>query len=137
MNAPPERHITATLPQGVGVEPPLWEPPLDLSPVPDVPAREVFLAWEKLRLAYNAALTGLVCLFGWPDFIDRAFWLFLVGGAFFANLCFCVGPCAEGYLAWMGIGRRAARWFLFLSGTFLACLLALLALLAWQLRNFH
>src|SRR5688572_23793886 len=80
-------------------------------------AREVFLAWEKLRLPYNVVL-ALVALGGLAlegtEFVERRELLkALAGGAVLANLCFCAGPCAEGYLVWIGTRRRATRVVVF------------------------
>ena len=93
----------------------------------DDSARAVFLAWEGLRIAYNAILIfltlALATAFG--VVIDALFWQRVLPGALVANVCFCVGPCAEGYLAMMGADRRLARGFFFLTGLSLTSLLAI------------
>jgi hypothetical protein len=103
-------------------------------------ARAVFLAWEKLRLAYNAILVGVVlavfgCLFGWSVLAQEEVWEYLVAGAFLANVCFCVGPWAEGWLAVAGARRKDVRSALFVLGTLLACGLCCLALYSWHTRG--
>jgi hypothetical protein len=40
----------------------------------------------------------------------------LVEGAFVANVCFCVGPVAEGYLCCIGLDRKGVRAGLFILG---------------------
>jgi hypothetical protein len=90
----------------------------------DDSARAAFLAWEKLRLAYNAALAVLVLALA-PDgaFSDPAFQSYLLTGAFAANVCFCAGAWAEGWLAIIGLDRLAARAVVFGLGLAFSCLL--------------
>src|SRR5579864_3672300 len=63
---------------------------------------EVFFAWEKLRLLYNGLLIVVVLVRF--EFNFRVI-LFFVEPAIYANLCFCAGPVAEGYLTWFGVPR--------------------------------
>lgn len=98
-------------------------------------AHSVFLAWERLRIIYNAVLTFLVLSFGAPFLGERAFWRFTLGAAVLANLCFCFGPVAEGYMSWFGADRRAVRGAIFVFGTMLGCFLTLVALFTWGLRG--
>jgi len=102
-------------------------------PSADDSARAVFLAWERLRLVYNAALGAVVLACAAGDLSDREFRSFLLRDAVAANLCFCFGPVAEGYLALVGVGRRAARYLVFVPGLLLGCFFALVAL---TFRNF-
>jgi len=100
-------------------------------------AQSVFLAWEKLRLAYNVILLGVVLLlcsslFGWSAFQNPSFWEYLVEGVLGANLCFCIGPWLEGWLAIAGANRRVVRWVIFVPGILLACLLTGGALVLWH-----
>ncbi|HUE74856.1 MAG TPA: hypothetical protein VMP01_28575 [Pirellulaceae bacterium] len=111
-------------------QPPIEENPavLSISAVKTT-AQEVFLAWEKLRLAYNIVLV-LVTLGGLgivgTEFVNwRQLAVTLAIDAIVANLCFCAGPCLEGYLAWIGAERRITRTIVFVLGTILASLLAL------------
>jgi hypothetical protein len=91
-------------------------------------AREVFLAWEKLRLIYNAILAGLSLFLGLPRLGDPDFWFILFEGALIANVCFCLGPVLEGYAALVGVLRRGVRMLLFVLGTSLAALLTVFAI---------
>jgi len=94
----------------------------------DDSAKAVFLAWERLRILYNLLLAGLVFAFLYP--MSRyTNWEYLLEGVVAANICYCVGPCAEGYLVLLGANRLAARALLFLSGVLLSRILALLALI--------
>lgn len=103
-------------------------------------ARDVFLAWEKLRLVYNAALvlaTGIGVVLGPDDVLaDRAYLGHLIRAAVLANALFCAGTVAEGYLAWMGAPRRPSRAILFALGTLLTMLLAMADAAWWGTRGF-
>lgn len=93
--------------------------------IPDAPAgpetaRDVFLAWERLRLVYNGLL-GLEVLAVKPAVLaDHTQWGYLVGSALGANVCFCAGAAAEGYLDLLGVPRRIGRWLAFGLGCVLA-----------------
>src|SRR5947208_1668527 len=63
-----------------------------LAPQPG--AMEVFIAWEKLRLLYNAILAGLVVWYLTP-FAALHVGPLLLFDALMANLGFCAGPVAE------------------------------------------
>ncbi|MBA3316148.1 MAG: hypothetical protein M3552_20430 [Planctomycetota bacterium] len=93
----------------------------------DDSAKAVFIAWEGLRIAYNTVLIVLTfaLALAFEVAIDASFWQRVLPGALFANVCFCVGSSAEGYLALMGADRRLARGFIFLSGLSLTSLMAL------------
>lgn len=95
-------------------------------------ARTVFLAWEWLRLGYNAVLALVVVVFAGSSLAEFDFWEFLALGAFVANICFCLGPVMEGYLSLVGIPRRAVRWLIFVPGVLFACVLAVGALYNWR-----
>lgn len=106
-------------------------------PAADESARAVFLAWERLRLWYNAALAALVVLLvPRGDWADPRFPRFLAAAAFGANLCFCLGPVAEGYLSLLGVNRRTARGVVFVPGLLFALLLAFATLFSWGMRDF-
>lgn len=96
--------------------------------------REIVLAWERLRLLYNAllAVPGLLVLnamigdFGMPLFSAILSGIFV---AVSANLCFLLGPVAELYLR--GLFRKGqplgrGRWLIFGSGTMLSLFLFIL-----------
>jgi hypothetical protein len=88
----------------------------------------VWYDWERLRLAYNAILIGVVLAA--THFVgvgEYPLWgLYVIGDAFVANICFCAGPVAEGYLCWFGLDRHRARWMVFLVGIFFAVWFAIL-----------
>jgi hypothetical protein len=84
----------------------------------DVPdAMQIFFAWEKLRLLFNAILTVVtVAIILWEG-ASVLVLVLLIGEAVVINLCFCAGPVGEGYLAWIGLNRTFVRWSLFAVGT--------------------
>jgi hypothetical protein len=99
---------------------------------PDESARSVFLAWEKLRLVYNGVLAGIVLLLAGPRLQEPAFWVFLSQGVVFANLCFCAGPCAEGYMVLLvKADRFGARCLVFGGGLVLASAMTLYTMVFW------
>ncbi len=79
-------------------------------------AQQVFFAWEKLRLAYNAVLVFVVLV----QISFGAEFPFLVLNAIVANVFFCAGPVAEGYLVLLGVPRLPFRWLICLFGTVIA-----------------
>ncbi len=98
-------------------------------------ARSVFVSWELLRLVYNGVLAFLVLCVAASQLRDGAFRAFLFRGALGANVCFCLGPVAEGYLVLAGVERRFARLLVFLGGVALAGFLTFLAILGWLFRG--
>ncbi|MCI0642428.1 MAG: hypothetical protein L0Y72_31045 [Gemmataceae bacterium] len=97
-----------------------------------ITARNVFAVWELLRLGYNAILiVTVVALLGLMTSIRML--PALLEGALIANVCFCVGPVAEGYLVLLGVHRRIARALLFTAGSLLSVCLAIayLSFPAW------
>jgi hypothetical protein len=115
-----------------GLSPALAQPPVDEDAAPwhnisqpQASADEVFLAWERLRLFYNAILlVVVVCYFGLETLFIVPFALL---PALLANLCFCAGPVAEWYLYLLGMPRRSARWLVFVLGTLLSVVVTLAA----------
>ncbi len=96
-------------------------------------ARETYLAWEKLRIAYVALLAMLtVILIGLSGSLNRPILVLIVKGAFFANIAFFAGPTIETYVKWLGYDRAWPRWFMFVGGTVLSIVLAV-AVLATEL----
>jgi hypothetical protein len=59
----------------------------------DAAAQQVFVAWEILRLLYNAALLFVILI----QFSFGAELPTLLFRAIIANVFFCVGPVTEGY----------------------------------------
>lgn len=100
-----------------------------------VSAREVFIAWERLRVVFNLALIVLVAIFGHDYWSERGFLSYVIKAAFVANVGYCAGPVAEGYLALAGVQRRAARAALFGGGLVIACLFCAMVVIAWPLRE--
>jgi len=90
---------------------------------------EVLKRWEKLRLLYNAVLIPwtvlLIAVLPGGGTAGPA--EVLVGGVV-ANVCFCLGPVVETYLAWVGANACLARGWLFALGTGFTALAALLSL---------
>jgi hypothetical protein len=123
-------------------------PPADETPAtvrivdlahPDERATTVFLAWEKLRLLYNAILAAVVCWVGSGLLAHSAFWPQLLMDAFLANVFFCLGPCLEGYICLFGgngTPRATVRAVLFFLGTLLSVVLALGALFSMSVAVF-
>ena len=107
------------------------EPRLPVSPFENASARAVFLAWERLRVVYNAALAVVVLVFAWPALSKSEFYLHLACGVVGANVCLCLGPVVEGYLVLSGAERRAVRWIVFVPGLLLACFLTYLSMTHW------
>lgn len=87
-------------------------------------ARDVFLAWEKLRLVFNAALvlaTVLALWLGPPHGrVDGRLLVLLGTRAVLVNIAFCVGPVLESAFAWAGTPRTAVRLVLFTPGCLFA-----------------
>lgn len=99
--------------------------------------RELVLAWEKLRILYNALLLipGLLVLSALVTEENVGVLEALVMGALVAigaNCCYFLGPAAELYLR--GLFRKGepigrGRWLLFGSGTLLSFFLFVLTYL--------
>ncbi|HLA84139.1 MAG TPA: hypothetical protein VJL29_05050 [Thermoguttaceae bacterium] len=93
----------------------------------------VVVAWEKLRILYNlllgleAAVVFLLAVVFLDQSLRGLAKTILLGGLA-ANLCFCAGPLADGYLSWFGLRHRAVTWSLFALGTAFSMLLGLLFL---------
>jgi hypothetical protein len=98
--------------------------------------REIFLRWERLRVAYNVLLglvtAGLLAtlddellLPGMPELLAT-----LLVGCLLANLCFTTGPLVETYLRWLGLRSRGVTTALFAVGVLVSVPLVLLFVLA-------
>jgi hypothetical protein len=90
--------------------------------------RNVFLRWERWRIAYNLALVGLVIslavTFGGSDSNWSQFVVQCVFGAILANICYFAGPITDAYLRWLGIHYRVIAPLLFACGLVFAIGLA-------------
>ena len=96
--------------------------------------RRIFLRWERLRIAYNAALMALVILLVALLYEPEIEWALLgwrcVVGAVIANVCFFAGPVAETYLYWLGMRNRGVTAVLFLMGLVFSLGLAAIAVMS-------
>ena len=104
------------------------------APTDPVSARAVFIAWEQLRVVFNVVLLLLVAIVGRDFWSEPGFVRFVTKAGVLANVCYCIGPVLEGYLALAGAPRRTLRIALFGGGLVLACGLAALVVIAWPLR---
>ncbi|WP_035611543.1 hypothetical protein [Haloferula sp. BvORR071] len=96
--------------------------------------REIVIAWERLRLLYNAllAIPGILVIVAAVSETNTTLIGAIISGtlvAVGANLCFMLGPLAELYLR--GIFRKGeplgrGRWLIFGSGTLLSLFLVIL-----------
>lgn len=91
--------------------------------------------WERLRIYYNGILVSLVLLlvlsFVPHHFVDPSFWLWVVFGALFSNLCFFLGPSLEGYGTYARLWNNVLTGLLFLVGLGLTMLLAVFFVLLY------
>ena len=87
--------------------------------------KQVFFAWEKLRVLYVAAL-AVVTLSNIPIEAMKHLevWVAVAVLAVGANVCYFAGPIAETYLCWLGLRRNMVRTALFVVGTHFAGMLA-------------
>ena len=90
------------------------------------------LRWEKRRITFNVILLAETILILSPFLLRRPpdlhleLLLFrLVLLCLVANVCFCAGPVADGYLHRMGLGSDGVSLILFTFGTLFAMALAL------------
>ena len=101
-------------------------------------ARETFIAWEKLRLVYNAILVplciGLILLASratpQPHVTDLMLWASCIFGGVVANACYFAGPIIETYVAWLGLPSRTLRYVLFTLGTLFTAVAAVASISA-------
>jgi hypothetical protein len=100
-------------------------------------AHAVFAAWEKLRIVYNVILSLVVlsCMFRFSR-SEVPSLPYLTYCMLMANVCFCLGPVVEGYLAMLGTQRRIVRIAVFSVGTLFASLLASMVIMLYSMRNF-
>ncbi|REJ89226.1 MAG: hypothetical protein DWQ35_18565 [Planctomycetota bacterium] len=97
-------------------------------------ARSTFLAWEKMRILFNAILVVIslatAALMGPSSFQLFKFWGLAIFGAIVANLCYFAGPLLDTYVSWLGYPSRRLRWLLFAAGAFVGSLLAMVSIFA-------
>lgn len=96
------------------------------------------MAWEKLRIVYNAVLVAVVitvtAIGGMKS--DWELVRYLIACAMVANLVYCAGPVAEGYAALFAIPRRASRIVLFTLGLLISACFAFAGMISFSMRDF-
>lgn len=111
----------------------LYQPPEAMpepsGPLPTDPG--LFLRWEKLRVFYNLILTAVVLLVWAAWFramipIEELLFASVLG-ALGANVCYCAGPVANAYAYWLGWRHPAVTVVLFVAGTGLSVLAAVVS----------
>jgi len=96
-------------------------------------ARRVFLAWEKLRIAYVIILALItLLLIGVSGILNLRLLRLIIMGAVAANVAYFAGPTIETYVRWLGYNKIWPRWFMFIGGTLFSIFLAI-GLLATEL----
>ncbi len=89
-------------------------------------ARSVFLAWEKLRIAYVILLSLItVLLTGVTGILNLRLLRLIVVGAVVANVAYFAGPTIETYVRWLGYNRTWPRWVMFIGGTLISIVLTI------------
>lgn len=91
--------------------------------------RQIFIAWEKLRIVYIGvlAIPTILILISVLNGGRRPFGVVAfnaIVGAVTANLCYFAGPAVESYANWLGM--RSTMWLrvtLFVLGTLFSLLL--------------
>ena len=100
-------------------------------------ARETFLAWEKLRVAYVAILAVItILMIATCGLLSGRLILLAMKGALAANVLYFAGPTIETYVKWLGYDRVWPRWVMFAGGTLLSIVLAV-GVLATELLADH
>ena len=90
---------------------------------------EIIRRWERRRIFYNVALLCATLLVAGVYGVFRAPIVLLetaVFGAVGANVLFFYGPVSDGYLQWIGVRHPVFGKTIFLLGTTLALLLAVI-----------
>lgn len=89
-------------------------------------AKNVFLAWEKLRLIYLSILGLLtMSLIGFSGVFNLPLVQSIVFGAVVANVLYFAGPIVDTYIRWLGYKHSWPRWTMFVGGTLLSIVLAI------------
>lgn len=100
-------------------------------PAAPVGAKAIFRQWERRRPIYNIVLvvvSSLALPLAGASIRMPWFWMDVLAGAIFANVCFFAGPILESYLDWLGRRPRRLAVVLFVAGTVLASLLAVICI---------
>jgi len=98
--------------------------------------REIVIAWERLRILYNAllAIPGFLILIVNMDRYGMGLVSAAISAVFVAvcaNFCFLLGPATELYLRGLfrqGQSLGRGRWLIFGTGTMLSLMLFVLTL---------
>jgi hypothetical protein len=86
---------------------------------------DVFGAWLKLGLVYDAGLVALCVAALGERLLLVPILVQVAVGAALANLCFLIGPAIDLIARRLGYRGAILRWLLFVSGFALALVLAL------------
>ncbi len=94
-------------------------------------ARRIFVAWERLRIVYNAILAvTVICVVAVyfaqyrPASLPLSGFFGIIVPVVGANLCFFAGPIVETYVAWLGLRTETLRMVLMFFGTALSMMIA-------------
>ncbi|MBB3210702.1 hypothetical protein FHS27_006550 [Rhodopirellula rubra] len=91
-------------------------------------AKPTFLAWERLRIIFVGVLGLLTLILAGPNLLNLRTLVLVAEGAIVSNVCFFAGPIVEIYVRWLGYDRNWVRWFLFVGGTMLTAMLAVVTM---------
>lgn len=86
--------------------------------------RDVFLAWERLRIVYLIILALVTLTLAGPTvFSNWRLVRLIIKGSVAANVAYFAGPTIETYVRWLGHERTWPRWVMFGCGTLLSVFL--------------
>lgn len=98
-------------------------------------ARATFLAWERLRIVYIGVAGVFTLLFAGPNLMRFETLVAIFEGAVVANICYFAGPTVETYVRWLGYQGNWVRWAMFIGGTLLTSLLAVISMVSMFATN--
>jgi hypothetical protein len=98
-------------------------------------ARATFLAWERLRIIYIGVVGVFTLLFAGPNLVRFGTLVAIFEGAVVANICYFAGPTVETYVRWLGYQGNWVRWAMFIGGTLLTSLLAVISMVSMFAPN--
>ncbi len=79
-------------------------------------------------MVFIVMLGLLTLLLAGPNLTKLRTLVMIAEGAIVANLCYFAGPITETYVRWLGYERKWVRWFLFVGGTMLTGILAIVTM---------
>ncbi len=92
-------------------------------------ARRVFLAWEKLRIAFIGILAvPTILMLAASSQVNLSLFILIGFGAVVANVCYMAGPIFETYMQWLGIRTLWLRATLFAAGTLFTAVAAIISI---------